>query len=64
LIHRLQTVRSATDAEASRPQRRVTGPRSIASATVVVTDTARIGGQAIKVELVMITDAGRRAIEL
>jgi len=29
----------------------------------VVTDTARIGGETIEVELVMITDAGRRALE-
>ncbi len=35
----------------------------LAGLATVVTDTARIGGQTIKVELVMITDAGRRAIE-
>jgi hypothetical protein len=35
----------------------------LAGFATVVTDTARIGGQTIKVELVMITDAGRRAIE-
>jgi len=29
----------------------------------VVTDTVRIGGETIKVELVMITDAGRQALE-
>jgi len=29
----------------------------------VVTDTVRIGGETINVELVMITDAGRRALE-
>jgi len=30
---------------------------------IVVTDTMQIGEQSIKVDLVMITDAGRRAIE-
>jgi hypothetical protein len=35
----------------------------LAGLATVVTDTARIGGETIKVELVMITDAGRRAIE-
>jgi hypothetical protein len=35
----------------------------LAGLATVVTDTARIGGQTIKVELVMITDAGRRVIE-
>jgi hypothetical protein len=35
----------------------------LAGLATVVTDTARIGGQTIKVELVMITDAGRSAIE-
>jgi hypothetical protein len=34
----------------------------LAGLATVVTDTARVGGQTIKVELVMITDAGRRAI--
>jgi hypothetical protein len=34
-----------------------------AGLATMVTDTARIGEQAIEVELVMITDAGRRAIE-
>ena len=29
----------------------------------VVTETASIGGETIKVELVMITDAGRRVLE-
>ena len=35
----------------------------LAGLTTVVTDTARVGGQTIKVELVTITDAGRSAIE-
>ena len=35
----------------------------LAGLAPAVTDTARIGGQTIKVELVMITDAGRSAIE-
>ena len=35
----------------------------LAGLATVVTDTGRIGGQTIKVELVMITDAGRSAIE-
>jgi hypothetical protein len=35
----------------------------LAGLATVVTDTARIGGQTIKVELVMITDAGRRVIK-
>jgi len=35
----------------------------LAELATVVTDTARIGGQTIKVELVLITDAGHRAIE-
>jgi hypothetical protein len=35
----------------------------LAGLATVVTDTARVGGQTIKVELVMITDAGRSAIE-
>jgi hypothetical protein len=30
---------------------------------MVVTDTAKIGERTIEVELVMITDAGRRALE-
>ena len=30
---------------------------------IVVTDTMQIGEQSIKVDLVMITDAGRRSIE-
>jgi len=34
-----------------------------AGLATVVTDIARIGGETIKVELVMNTDAGRRAIE-
>jgi hypothetical protein len=34
----------------------------LAGLVTVVTDTARIGEQTIEVELVMITDAGRRAI--
>jgi hypothetical protein len=29
----------------------------------VVTDTVRIGGETMKVELIMITDAGRRVLE-
>ena len=36
---------------------------TLADLATVVTDTARIGEQSIKVDLVMITDAGRRAIE-
>jgi hypothetical protein len=35
----------------------------LAGLVTLVTDTARIGEQTIEVELVMITDAGRRAIE-
>ena len=35
----------------------------LAGLATVVTDTARVGGQTIKVELVTITDAGRSAIE-
>ena len=35
----------------------------LAGLATVVTDTARIGGETIKVDLVMITDAGRKAIE-
>jgi hypothetical protein len=35
----------------------------LAGLATVVTDIARIGGETIKVELLMITDAGRRAIE-
>jgi|GraSoi_2013_40cm_1033754.scaffolds.fasta_scaffold121718_1 hypothetical protein len=35
----------------------------LADLATVVTDTARIGEQTIEVELVMIADAGRKAIE-
>ena len=35
----------------------------LAGLATVVTKTVRIGGQTIKVEFVMITDAGRKAIE-
>jgi hypothetical protein len=35
----------------------------LAGLATVVTEVARIGAETIKVELVMITDAGRRAIE-
>ncbi len=35
----------------------------LAGLVTVVTDTVRIGGETINVELVMITDAGRRALE-
>ena len=35
----------------------------LAGLVTVVTDTARIGEQTIEVELVIITDAGRRAVE-
>ena len=35
----------------------------LAGLVTVVTDTVRIGGETINVELVMITAAGRRALE-
>ncbi len=36
---------------------------ALAGLVTVVTDSARIGENTIEVELVMITDAGRRALE-
>jgi hypothetical protein len=44
-------------------RREVIAGLALAGLATVVTDTARIGGETIKVELVMITDAGRRALE-
>ena len=35
----------------------------LAGLATVVTDTVRIGGETIKVDLVIITDAGRNALE-
>ncbi len=35
----------------------------LAGLATVVTDATRIGGETIKVDLVMITDAGRKAIK-
>ena len=51
------------DKDPERPVRPATLPHYSCGLATVVTDSVRIGGQTIKVEVVMITDTGRRALE-
>ena len=44
-------------------RREVIAGLALAGLATVVTDAVRIGDQTIKVDLVIITDAGRKAIE-